>query len=126
MKTLFIILMILVLFVSLHAQNFRAFENANFLIYTNQILIGECETNVAVGVPLINDNLYYGFYLSRIPGLRLEYKFYDYLITGFSLMDNKDIYYLKFHYGIKATKHLRVSMIFTDRAAGLELIFSYK
>ena len=106
MKKLFILLFILC--VSVYAQ-----DRPKFQVYYGQTLAGQHRTDFAIGVPILNDNLYYAFYFTKVPGLRLEYRFFNCLYLGFSIRDNKNNYFGTFNYGLKMTNRFRLGLSVT-------------
>ena len=125
MKISIVIFLISILFISLSAQDLVYNEKPTIMIYASQILIGNSRTDIAIGAPLFNDNIYYAFYLTKIPGLRLEYKIAGFWVTGLSLMDDAGIYFFRYHFGFKISKHFMISESFTPKEGGLELVYFF-
>jgi hypothetical protein len=126
MKLFTVLFLIVILSVSLPAQSFKALDNSNLLFYYGHTILGPERTDFAIGVPLFDNNLYYAFYFTRIPGLRLEYKFFNCLFMGFSIRDNKNNYFGAFHYGLKMTRNIRLGLMVVREQPTFELVLSWR
>jgi hypothetical protein len=131
MRNLFIAILILNLSIPVFAQdyqrpgNFPNVAEPTYIVYVSKNLIGTGRTDIAIGAPLYNDNFYYAMYFSKMPGLRLEYKFANCWVTGFSLMDDKSHYFFRYHFGMKLNKHFMISESFRDGEGGFEIVYFF-
>ena len=130
MKHLIIILaMVCLLFSIAVGQEYQnpidAVKKTNFLVYVSRNFVFDVRNEIAIGVPLHDDNFYWSFYLLGDPGVRIEYRFMEFSIIGIAWRDHYVSNYPVFSWGVKAFKHLRFgTMFYPDKYMGFELVFS--
>jgi len=124
MRTVSIIFLISVLFISSLAQDIQDIGKPAIMISASKILIKGTRADIAIGANF-NDYFYYSFYLSKIPGLRLEFRIHKGWVSGFSLMDDAGRYFVRYHFGLKISRHFMISESFTPKEGGLELVYFF-
>lgn len=99
-------------------------NNPGFIISLSKNLIGPGRFDLAIGAP-VGNNIYYSFYFSTIPGPKLEYVFSNCWLTGFSLRNYKNIYSLRYHFGMKLSRRIMISESFKSGEGAFEITYCF-
>jgi hypothetical protein len=106
MKKLFVLLFALCI-VPLMAQEYILdpyFSNIQMQITYSKGMDNGAQFGLAA--PLYNQNYYMSFYLVGNPGIRFDYLVLNETMLGFSVMDNKDEFYVLMHCGGKIKQNI--------------------